>query len=59
MRKLRDGRIRPRLARELEEHPRRTLHDAVFTYMKNNKALEGMSLPGRGGSALEPASARR
>lgn len=44
MRRLRDGRLRRRLVRELESHPRRTLHDAVFTYMKVNKDLEGMCL---------------
>ena len=45
MGRLRDMRRRDRLVRELESHPRRTLHDAVFTYMKVNKDLEGMSLP--------------
>ena len=45
MGRLRDRRRRDRLVRELESHPRRTLHDAVFTYMKVNKDLEGMSLP--------------
>ena len=45
MGRLRDRRRRERLVRELETHPRRTLHDAVFTYMKVNKDLEGMSLP--------------
>ena len=45
MRRLRDGRSRDRLIRSLEDNPRRTLHDAVFTYMKVNKDLEGMSLP--------------
>ena len=44
MRRLRDGRLRRRLVRELESHPRRTLDDAVFTYMKVNKDLEGMCL---------------
>lgn len=45
MARLRDGRRRSRLVRELEDNPRRTLNDAVFTYMKVNKDLEGMSLP--------------
>ncbi len=45
MRRLRDGRRRPRLVRELESNPNRTLRDAVLTYMKVNKDLEGMSLP--------------
>ena len=38
-------RIRDRVIDELESNPRRTLHDAVLTYMKKNKDLEGMSLP--------------
>ena len=37
-------RIRDRVIDELESNPRRTLHDAVLTYMKKNKDLEGMSL---------------
>ncbi len=45
MRRLGDGRMRQRMVRELESNPHRTLHDAVFTYMKVNKDLEGMSLP--------------
>lgn len=38
-------RIRDRIIDEIESNPRRTLHDAVLTYMKNNKDLEGMSIP--------------
>ena len=38
-------RIRERVIDELESNPRRTLHDAVLTYMKSNKDLEGMSIP--------------
>ena len=38
-------RIRDRIIDELESNPRRTLNDAVLTYMKNNKDLEGMSIP--------------
>ena len=38
-------RIRDRIIDELETNPRRTLNDAVLTYMKNNKDLEGMSIP--------------
>lgn len=38
-------RIRDRVIDELESNPRRTLTDAVLTYMKNNKDLEGMSIP--------------
>ena len=45
MRRLSDRRRRPRLVRELKANPRRTLQDAVLTYMKVNKELEGMSLP--------------
>ena len=45
MARLRDGRRRSRLVRILEDNGRRTLHDAVLTYMKVNKDLEGMSLP--------------
>ena len=45
MARLRDGRRRSRLVRMLEDNGRRTLHDAVLTYMKVNKDLEGMSLP--------------
>ena len=39
------ARIRERVIDELESNPRRTLNDAVLTYMKNNKDLEGMSIP--------------
>ena len=45
MRRLSDRRSRARLVRELNANPRRTLDDAVLTYMKVNKDLEGMSLP--------------
>ncbi len=45
MQRLRDPSERPQLLEALESNPRRTLRDAVFTYMKVNKHLEGMSLP--------------
>ena len=45
MKRLRDKSARPRMIRELKANPRRTLDDAVLTYMKVNKDLEGMSLP--------------
>ena len=42
--RLRVERIRERIIPELESNTRRALDEAVFTYMKNNKDLEGMSL---------------
>ena len=41
---LKDPKIRKELISHVESEPRRTISDAVFTYMPNTRDLEGMSL---------------